>query len=65
MVDAQPANSFHEWVAAHGLLAKAEERLIEWQLHGSGPPPEYLRLDVQWLRDEVLRLAAAVSLPTP
>ncbi|HYF19319.1 MAG TPA: hypothetical protein VEA40_15740 [Ramlibacter sp.] len=55
--------AFHEWVAAHGLLARAEERVIEWQLYGNSPPPEYLRTEVEWLRGEVLRLAASVRLP--
>lgn len=47
----------HEWAFFQGLLAQAEERVLEWEIHGVQPVPRYLRDEVCWLREEVARLA--------
>ncbi|HYF18421.1 MAG TPA: hypothetical protein VEA40_11190 [Ramlibacter sp.] len=43
----------NEWAFLQGLLGKAEERVLEWDIHGVTPVPDYLRHEVRWLREEV------------
>lgn len=50
-------HGIHEWAYLQGLLAQAEERVLEWEIHGVRPVPRYLRDEVCWLRQEVAQLA--------